>query len=805
MPEKAKKNIPIGNLENFHRERHIFDLFFTHGIGRLSIITPNIIRVQYTTEKDWAYKPLLSIEEKEWKSVPIQIKRHAEKLDITTPRLIVSLVFRPFNIRIYDHEGHLISQDNPKCSASISGSKITVNKKVIPGCSFLGMGDMPGDIDRAGKTHHFEMLQSTSKNLQEHINPQIVFPLFFYKGKDQCVGFFLDNPAKATVNMKNTAKGDFSMATENGSFDYYIIIGQDFDEVTRGNAMLIGNPAFPPRWSLEIMKGLETPLESKSFLNQFNTIREEFLLTSSVIAHQPEKDATGFWDERPYELLKNFKRSDQIPHFLLEMDQSIHLSRIAEDELEQMVENRALVETSLNSGKIQTGSLKTHAYLDPFYDAGQNYITEKLSPLFKRELRGIEIGDPFPPWNQKSIKNAMVRCVQEIVGEDGESVEKLIHEIEAKHLIGYMPNGLAQAIYNAYQTIRPELRPILVSSSGYAGIQRYAIIRLLHSEINWEDVPQYLTRLISLNISGAPLLCADIELKQNFDELLTSRLILALSFVPLIRMKLAEDYELEQFLNSDMFLETLEFAFSLRETWLPYLYQLSWKAHQEGDAILYPTMYHFPDWPDAKGIQNEFMVGEHVFVAPFTTKDDMRTVILPPGLWADATNFEVHQGPKKLDVFFDDNPLPMYYREGAIVPSFDNITPGLEKSVVVTFFPKNDLVSESFLYDDDGDTTKYLNQQHSCIQMRLSSTKKGYVLKFSRRQGKTNPSWSSYLLKFIYSRLDIQRVVYNRMELTYFTSFEELASSKAGFYLDDELEMLFVKVPYEREGGVVRF
>ena len=82
-------------------------------------------------------------------------------------------------------------------------------------------------------------------------------------------------------------------------------------------------------------------------------------------------------------------------------------------------------------------------------------------------------------------------------------------------------------------------------------------------------------------------------------------------------MKLADEYELDEFLNSDMFLETLEFAFSLRETWLPYLYQLSWKAHQDGDAILYPTMYHFPDWKEARGLQNEFMVGEHVFVAPF--------------------------------------------------------------------------------------------------------------------------------------------------------------------------------------------
>jgi len=149
--------------------------------------------------------------------------------------------------------------------------------------------------------------------------------------------------------------------------------------------------------------------------------------------------------------------------------------------------------------------------------------------------------------------------------------------------------------------------------------------------------------------------------------------------------------------------------------------------------------------------------------------------------------------------------LPIYFFEGAIVPTYETGTDGMDRSIVVTFFPKSDLISESFLYDDDGDSNKYQQQQHANIQLKLSSTKKGYVLKLARRQGRVNPSWSSYLLRFIHSRLDIQRVVYNRTELVYYTSLEELNEAKMGFFLDDELEMLFIKVPYEREGGVVRF
>jgi alpha-glucosidase len=805
MPAPQAKMLPIGNLENFHRERHIFDLNFSRGLGRVSVVTPNIIRLQYTLEKDWPYKPLLSIEEKEWKSVPIQIKRHPEKLDITTPKLIISMVFRPFNIRVYDHEGHLLCQDNPKCSTTYKGEKITIHKKVPPGASILGLGDIGGDMDRGGKLYNFEMHKASPKDIQQHHNPQISFPICFYKGKDHAVGFFLDNPQKSAIDLRGTSKGDLRLETDNGNLDYYIIIGNDFEEISRSISLLIGNSTLPPRWSLEIMKGLETPLESKTFLEQLNTIREEFLLTSSVMTHQPSKDKTGFWDHRPLELLKSFRRSDQIPHFLMEIEQKFKANALPRAEHDELINNCAFIENQLNSGEPQETSTK-HLLLDPFFDAGREFIKQKISPLLEKDLRGLEISDPYPHWNKKSADQSHVRCIQEIIAEDGESVEKLVHEIEAKNLLGYMPNALIQGIYESFTQAKPELRPLLLSTSGYAGIQRYAILRLPHGDLEWDDLPQYLSRILSLNISGSPLTCADIELKPGFDEDLVSKQILMLSFVPLIRLKLSKDYELDELLNSETFLETLEFTFGLRETWLPYLYQLTWQAHTDGLPVLYPTLYFFPEWEPATKFQDQFLVGPHVLVSPFTQKTGLsRRIHLPPGAWADAQTFEVFQGPLTLTYEKENAILPIFFREGCIVPSYDTQTEGLEKSVVVTFFPDHNIISESNLYDDDGDTTRHQSQMNCAVQLKLSSTKKGFVLKLSRRQGRINPSWSSYLLRFIRSRLDIQRVVYNRVELTYFTSLEELAESKMGFFLDDELEMLYVKVPYEREGGVVRF
>ena len=59
----------------------------------------------------------------------------------------------------------------------------------------------------------------------------------------------------------------------------------------------------------------------------------------------------------------------------------------------------------------------------------------------------------------------------------------------------------------------------------HAGVQRWAAIRADHAELGWADLPKMLTRLLSLNISGAPFLCADIHFGKNLDGPLLCRLV----------------------------------------------------------------------------------------------------------------------------------------------------------------------------------------------------------------------------------------------------------------------------------------
>ena len=246
--------IPIGNLENFQRERHIFDLSFARGMGRLSVMTPNIFRVQLSVQKNWTFKPLISLEDKEWKSVPLQIKKHQEKLDITTPRMIISIVFRPFNIRVYDHDGHLLSQDNPRNAVVFKGPRIIVNKKCPAGVPFLGLGDIGGPLDRSGKLHRLELQQDTEKDLKAHVNPRLVFPLFCHPGKEVACGYFLDNATSSLIDLRRTNTGEVAMATDDGELDYYWVIGKDIDEV---NLTKVSSSSLTPKGFMDALKQIE--------------------------------------------------------------------------------------------------------------------------------------------------------------------------------------------------------------------------------------------------------------------------------------------------------------------------------------------------------------------------------------------------------------------------------------------------------------------------------------------------------------------------------------------------------------------
>ncbi|CAM3506053.1 MULTISPECIES: glycoside hydrolase family 31 protein [Saccharibacillus] len=108
----------------------------------------------------------------------------------------------------------------------------------------------------------------------------------------------------------------------------------------------------------------------------------------------------------------------------------------------------------------------------------------------------------------------------------------------------------------------------------------------------------------------------------------------------------------------------------LRERLRPYLSEQMEAAHRKGTPPMRPLFYDFPDDSAAWDVDDQFMLGPDLLIAPILQADVRgRDVYLPAGAtWTDAYSGETLDGGRAI---FADAPIeriPVYVRDGAKLP-----------------------------------------------------------------------------------------------------------------------------------------
>lgn len=102
---------------------------------------------------------------------------------------------------------------------------------------------------------------------------------------------------------------------------------------------------------------------------------------------------------------------------------------------------------------------------------------------------------------------------------------------------------------------------------------------------------------------------------------------------------------------------------------LPYTYTYATVAHETGLPIMRPLVLEYPNDPAAHSQDFEFLYGEHILTAPLYSQEDSREVYLPKGEWIDYWDWNrALRGPATLDVRCTLDRMPVYLRNGAIIP-----------------------------------------------------------------------------------------------------------------------------------------
>ena len=109
--------------------------------------------------------------------------------------------------------------------------------------------------------------------------------------------------------------------------------------------------------------------------------------------------------------------------------------------------------------------------------------------------------------------------------------------------------------------------------------------------------------------------------------------------------------------------------FELRMSLLPYLYSAFVEYHQKGIPPIRPLCMEYPYDLQVRNIDDEYFFGKDMVVCPITmAQKGEREAYLPDGKWYDMFSGEEIAGGKQFHIKADVEKIPVYVRDGAVVP-----------------------------------------------------------------------------------------------------------------------------------------
>lgn len=293
-------------------------------------------------------------------------------------------------------------------------------------------------------------------------------------------------------------------------------------------------------------------------------------------------------------------------------------------------------------------------------------------------------------------------------------------------------------------------RPFILSRSFFAGSQRYGAVWTGDNTASWEHLESSSRMLIPLQLSGIVFSGADVGgFFGNPSPELLIRWYQSAAFQPFFRGHAHLDSDRrEPWLFGDETTALIAGAVRTRYSYLPLWYTLmavnaiagtsldiraeNAFGHSDFGPPVRPVWWHFPDDDALRDVEDEWLVGSSLLVAPVLRRDEStRRVIFPmQEVWYDL--FSMH-GPGttfRAREHVLDAPLSrmfVFQRGGRIVPKQERVRRSTQAmtsdpyTLVVALDDRGEAVGE--LYMDDGRSYEYLRGAHVLRRFKFTKNK----------------------------------------------------------------------------------
>jgi alpha-glucosidase (family GH31 glycosyl hydrolase) len=145
-------------------------------------------------------------------------------------------------------------------------------------------------------------------------------------------------------------------------------------------------------------------------------------------------------------------------------------------------------------------------------------------------------------------------------------------------------------------------------------------------------------------------------------------------------------------------------------------------------------------------VKDQFMVGEHLLIAPLFAAQTSRSVVLPKGKWYDFYTGKLAGEGEIIQVSPGLSRIPVFVKDGGIIPMYKEAVQLDGKKYPLEIRHYGSKASSFSLYDDDGKSFDYEKGEYIRIAVKVASDRSGKV---DMPKGKQSWSYTDYQFRFM--------------------------------------------------------
>lgn len=662
--------------------------------------------------------------------VKASIADHEDSIELAIDGLSAIVEKSPVRIRFLRDGQPLVAEEHGYYAhETLRGFRFALDAEE----KLLGGGQRILGMDRRGRRMPLYNKAAYGYNTEE--TDQMYFGLSAVMSSDRYIIVF-DNSASGWLDMGATETDVLEFQAVAGRTAYLVVAGGSYPELIRNYTDVTGRQPLPPRWAFGNFAsrfGYRTAAETRDVVRRFRregipldaVILDLYWFGPDIKGHMGNLD----WDREafpePEKMIRDLAR-DGVRTITITEPFVLSTSANWQD----AVDNDVLARSVTGEPRRFDFYFGNTGLIDVFDENARQWFWQFYQRLFEQGIAGTwgDLGEP-----EVHPADALHR-----VSDAG--IDATADEIH--NAFGHV---WAQLVYENQVRRFPDVRPLIMMRSGFAGSQRFGMVPWTGDvERSWDGLKPQVELSLQMGLLGLAYTHSDLggfAGGETFDREMYIRWLQYGVFQPVYRPHAQEHIPSEPVFHDRETRRIVRDYIRLRYRMLPYIYTLAWQNSTTGMPLMRPLF--FEDESDLSLIDEKdaYLWGDAFLVAPVTDPGiESVSIDLPAGAWFDFWNGSRYEGGRTATVDVTLETIPVLVRAGSFVPMTGEIETTRDYSsreLTVHYYADEGVKrSSGQMYDDDGRSRTSLAEGHyELLQFAADRTGDALAIDLSRSGG----------------------------------------------------------------------